>query len=522
MQGKTILASMSALLASAALTPVPASAGTPVICSQLATLLSTQSNISLAASDNQGLVSPSAVIVPAAGTNAAYCKVHLQFSSQSGPAYGYAEGEAQAIGINVGLPLNSVDGGTGGGVQGAWNGRVQNIGGGGQIGTLTSTTSATNAHFVGSVSDGGHNAAQVGSYGVIQATHQLDVGKITDFFVEAQHQQSEWALFLANAYYGQPANRNYWNGCSTGGRQGLALASKYGDDFDGFLVGAPTVYNNLLSLGHLWPQLVNRDDVVGAGHPAITTAQYSIAVAHAIAACDVQGSDVVADGVVDDPRQCTYSVSNDPTLLAAPAGTCTGANCFDTVQAAGMDKIWYGPLDNNGRRLWYGHARVMTGGMITLGPTLDASQRAPYWDHKDLTFNSQNIYSSKELAAQNPLGLPAPISIEDEFLLTFTGSEPIIGSDDYQGVINHVHNSAKHGKIVMWQGGADNQVFWQDGLRYHRSLATLYGGGRTDFAGLSSWFRYYHAPGVAHCGGGVGAPLSPICRTVIRRFLMIW
>ena len=25
-----------------------------------------------------------------------------------------------------------------------------------------------------------------------------------------------------------------------------------------------------------------------------------------------------------------------------------------------------------------------------------------------------------------------------------------------------------------------------------------------DFAGLQSWFRYYHAPGVAHCGGGVG------------------
>jgi feruloyl esterase len=167
----------------------------------------------------------------------------------------------------------------------------------------------------------------------------------------------------------------------------------------------------------------------------------------------------------------------------------------------------------------------MTGGMITLGPTLDAGQRAPYWDHKDLNFNSQNIYSSKKLAAQNPLGLPDPISIEDEFLLTFTGSEPIIGSDDYQGVLDNVYEGPKHGKIIMWQGGADNQVFWQDGLRYYRSIATLFGGGKTDFAGLSSWFRYYHAPGVGHCGGGVGAsPLTnlPDGNSQIFEDLMHW
>src|SRR5215472_1088411 len=146
MQGRTTL--MAALLGSAALTPVPASAVTPVTCLQLAALLSSQNNISQTASDNQGIVSPSAAIVPAAGPNAAYCKVHLQFSSRSGPAYGYAVGESQTIGVNVGLPLNSVDGGAGG-LQGAWNGRVENLGGGGQIGALTSTTSATNAHFVG-------------------------------------------------------------------------------------------------------------------------------------------------------------------------------------------------------------------------------------------------------------------------------------------------------------------------------------------------------------------------------------
>jgi hypothetical protein len=514
MQTKSLLALTAALLGSAALTPGTATAATPVTCSQLATLLSSNSNISQTASDNQGLVSPSAHIVAASGTNAAYCQVHLQFSSRSGPTYGYAPGESQTIGINVGLPLNSVDGGTGR-VQGAWNGKVENLGGGGLIGSIGSTTSATNAGFVGSSTDGGHNSAQNGThgnFGVIQATHQLDVGKLEDFALESQHQQYVWALWLANAYYGQPASRNYWNGCSTGGRQGMALAGNYGSDFDGILAGAPTVYENNLDLAHKWVAVVNRDDVVGAGHPAITTAQYNTAVAHAIAACDVEGADAVADGVVDDPRQCTYSVSGDPTILAHPAGTCTGANCFDSVQAAAMDKIWYGPTDHNGRRLWHPWSKVMTGGMIVVGPVIDTSQKDMYYDHKDLNYDTQNLYSTQPLAAQNPFSEPAPISIEDEFLLSDNGPEPYLASANYQGIIDNVFNGPKHGKIIMWQGAADPLVFWQDGLQYYRYVATLFGGGTTDFAGLSSWYRYYHAPGVGHCGGGVGA--SPLAVTL--------
>jgi hypothetical protein len=46
-----------------------------------------------------------------------------------------------------------------------------------------------------------------------------------------------------NAYYLKAASRHYWNGCSTGGRQGPVLATKYGQDFDGFLIGAPHTHH---------------------------------------------------------------------------------------------------------------------------------------------------------------------------------------------------------------------------------------------------------------------------------------
>ena len=448
MQGKTLFA-LTTLLGSAALTPVTASAATPVTCSQLATLLAGNTNVTQTSSDNQGQVSPFASLIAPAGTNVGYCQVHFQFSSESGPAYGYAPGESQTIGLIFGLPLNSIDGGSGG-VQGAWNGKINNLGGGGNVGTVTITSGgggqtvigAVNSHYVGSFTDGGHNLAQVGAdgnYAVIQATHQLDLGEINDFTTEAQHQQYVWAKWLAEKYYGQAALRNYWYGCSTGGRQGLALAEKYAGDFDGMVVGAPAALTTEFGLSQGWPQLVNRDYVLAAGNPAITTAQFTLANNHAIAACDVLGSDTVADGVIDDPRQCTYSAANDPTILSAPAGTCTGGSCVNLLQAQIIDKIWDGPRNELGRRLWHPFQKgTPLGGLFSVGPGflvgLGISQAITRTE-KDLTFAPDNVYPSPELAAANHWGEPHPIALESAFALADGpgGAENYLGNLDLAG-----------------------------------------------------------------------------------------
>ena len=312
-------------------------------------------------------------------------------------------------------------------MNGAWNGKIENIGGGGNVGSIGSTTSATNGGYVGSSTDGGHNSGPngngtVANFAVIQATHQLDTGKIYDLVGEGIHQQYVWAKWLAQKYYDQAALRNYWNGCSQGGREGMYLAQKFGTDFDGILAGAPGTYQSGFWLGEAWPSLVNRDDVVGAGDTAITAAQFTNASAHAIAACDVMGTDTVADGVVDDPRQCTYSAAADASILASPAGTCTGANCVDLLQANAIDKIWDGPRNHDGRRIWHPWSRTISAsGEFLIGPTpptgsIDANQEV-VWDHKDLNFSAANLYTTRALASANPLGEPSPIALEDEFVL---------------------------------------------------------------------------------------------------------
>ena len=98
-----------------------------------------------------------------------------------------------------------------------------------------------------------------------------------------------------------PHTRNYWNGCSTGGRQGLSLALNHAADFDGYLVGAPANYNSRLQVATLWPWWVNKDI---AGN-TLTTAKFAQANASAIAACDA--IDGVVDGLLTDPRKCTFN-----------------------------------------------------------------------------------------------------------------------------------------------------------------------------------------------------------------------
>ena len=61
-----------------------------------------------------GVKTVTSAIQAASGPNVAYCRVSVL----------YGNSVNENINIVVGLPLNSLDGGTGG-VQGAWNGRTQ-------------------------------------------------------------------------------------------------------------------------------------------------------------------------------------------------------------------------------------------------------------------------------------------------------------------------------------------------------------------------------------------------------------
>ena len=52
-------------------------------------------------------------------------------------------------------------------------------------------------------------------------------------------QQILFSKAVAKTYYGSKPAYNYWNGCSTGGRQGYVLAQELPNELDGILANAP-------------------------------------------------------------------------------------------------------------------------------------------------------------------------------------------------------------------------------------------------------------------------------------------
>ena len=76
--------------------------------------------------------------------------------------------------------------------------------------------------------------------------------KLTDYAYRAVHELTVVGKAITTARYGKPPSRSYWDGCSTGGRQGLKEAQRFPDDYDAIVAGAPANnWSALMSLEHL-------------------------------------------------------------------------------------------------------------------------------------------------------------------------------------------------------------------------------------------------------------------------------
>ncbi len=130
--------------------------------------------------------------------------------------------------------------------------------------------------------------------------------KAIDYAYRAVHLTATTAKEIARRYYAQPVAHSYWNSCSNGGRQGLLEAQRYPEDFDGIVANAPWVDQTGFTIGALWNQRALTETPVSAEKVAL--------VAKAVMAkCDAV--DGLADGLIDDPRRCSFKVAKDVAEL---------------------------------------------------------------------------------------------------------------------------------------------------------------------------------------------------------------
>ena len=437
--------------------------------------------------------------------NADICLVKLSVGpGHAGPQD--APSTSSGIGIEIWLPAPD-----------AWNGRLRASGGGGfqggAAGSASEIASPEAAALAGatgvvtSTSDGGHTTVS-GSFAMLP-DGTINTALWVDFASRALYEQAVKTKALAIAYYGKAPEFSYWDGRSTGGRQGLMLAQKYPEAYDGIMADAPAINWTRFATAALYPQIVIQRDL--GGFP-LTEAQKVLVSNAAIRACDLVGGQHL--GYVVDPASCHYDPTSDTNVLCRSDG---GANeseaCVSKAQAAAVNKIWYGmtadgsapdPQADNGWsavttdsilgssiQRWFGLARgTNLAGLAGSTPFRIATDQVALQlqrpEMASATFmnasgNGQDLWKSLSYA-QLSHAFDLGVALQPEFGYINT-DEPDLSAFRQRG-----------GKLLMWHGLADELVMPQGIINYYHRMAAQMGG----LDALQDFSRLFLVPGLGH------------------------
>jgi hypothetical protein len=472
-----------ALLAAGVVLPFTAwsTPATP-ICADLAT------NPAWGLAGNPVISDLTAVVTEATAQNAAYCQVNFTDHTLVGTEFGYLPGQTSKFRIRVGLPLNENDGGTGG-EQGAWNGKIQTLGNGGFAGSVTGVTSATNTGYVGTGTDTGHNSSitspvpnpnappstvqippsENGAAFGLNPDGTVNYGRISDYGWRGQHHANLWGQRVAKTYYGRKHERNYYIGCSDGGREGHEMAQRFGQSFDGIVAVSPAIFWDRWGFSGGWGNYVARHEL---GQDGIATLKFQDVNQRARTACDPL--DGITDGMIQETRACKYDAHQ--AVCGAPGASADPSRCLTPAEAGVVNKIWDGPRNPDGTKMWVGWERGATPG--TALPTQFGEQINRYWVHRDPFFDWRTISPEEFLVEQRNLTKQFSqfIGSDSTNLKTFKGSG---------------------GKMIVSYGNADQVIPPNGHYKYMQDLFAKMGG----VAETQEFYRYYVFPNATHCGG---------------------
>jgi Tannase and feruloyl esterase len=291
---------------------------------------------------------------------------------------------------------------------------------------------------------------------------------------------------IVAAYYARAAAYSYWDGCSTGGRQGLISAQRFPQDFDGIVAGAPVLNFVDTVTQSLWNglQLVETP---------IPVAKMKLVADAAYARCDAK--DGLKDGVIDDPRRCDFDPARD--VAQCPAGQ-DGESCLTLSQTAAIRKIYAG-AQVDGKQAHFGQ---VVGAEVTGAASFVSGRQASGWDEwlipRDGNRAIQHVFGDSFV--RYFLAKPDP----DMDTSKFDFAKNIGKYADVRALLNATDPNlgpfrARGGKLLMYFGWADTALPPLMGIDYYMKAVAANGLGTPDF------FRLFMVPGMFHCRGGVGA-----------------
>ena len=355
-----------------------------------------------------------------------------------------------------------------------WNGKFLSSGEGGFAGAINYSAvggiaDAIRRGYAGGSTDTGH----VGGTADFMPAHPE---KLIDYGYRGKHLQAARSKEVIAAFYGESAQHSYFSSCSNGGRQALMEIQRFPQDYDGVIVGAPANDWVRLLTGFVW-----NEQALAQPGAALSQSKLQAVENATLATCD--GIDGVVDGVVTDPRRCSFR----PESLTCAAGI-DGPSCLTQAQATSLKRITSGPRNpRTGTPIEPGYftsAAAEPGAWSTwiTGPVQGFFGNGFFgrfyfkipppgvWDFNTLNFDS-------DVAGANATMAPILSAIETD-LSPFRRAHP-------------------NGKIIMWHGWEDPAITAVGSVHYLDRV-------RHENRDSNDFFRLFMAPGMLHCGGGPG------------------
>jgi len=346
-----------------------------------------------------------------------------------------------------------------------WNRKLQSVGNGGWAGVIAwpALGAALAQGYAAAATDTGH----VANNARFAPGHPE---KLVDYGYRAVHEMTVTAKAVVAAYYESGAALAYWNGCSTGGRQGLMEALRYPADYDGIIAGAPVNYRTHQLIGELWiAKAVHRD----TAH-YIPPEKYAAIHQAALAACDAR--DGLKDGLIDNPTTCRF----DPKVIECKSGD--SPSCLTPPQVEAARQI-YSPSANPRTKAEIFPAlqpgsELSWGGLAGPQPVFEAVdffqyvvKNDPAWDFHTLNFDGDVALADRAAA--------------DLFNVIDPDLKPFFD---------------RGGKLLLYHGWSDQLVAPLNSINYYQSVIRTLGTGQGD----ASPIRLFMMPGMTHCQGGEG------------------
>ncbi|KAI8936179.1 hypothetical protein NX059_006612 [Plenodomus lindquistii] len=375
----------------------------------------------------------------------------------------------------------------------AWNGRFQMAAGGGWVagydaGSFGQMSGAVNDGYATSTVDAGVQTATsfTPEAWALKSPGNVDYNTLETFAYKSLHDGALATKSIIESFYGREPAYSYWNGCSQGGRQGYMFAQRFPEVFDGIAATAPAINWDKFFVASAYPGQVLRE----TGQTP-NVCEYDTIFRAAIEACD--GLDGLDDDIISHPDSCKF----DPySLVGKPATSCRsasppGPSTISEAAASYMNALWNGVRTEDGTLLYPTADRSVnvtaSGALVTrcfANSTCTATRNPLFGDwirlfiEKDPNYNINNMTRGEFVAAFRT-------SVREYASIIGTGSTDL------------TEFKATGHKLLTWHGLADDLIPYANTRVYYDEVKRL-------DRKVDDYYRYFEAPGVAHCGGGPG------------------